>query len=232
MKKIITFFFFSSTIACYAQPKPVTQAIITTKTTIIAPDEDESIPNATSSANGEEIRIIRFGGDGETKSTTWLKNDLVKTFSETEMGRTTIIRDNAKKVTSTIMEMMGKKMGFYATDEDQAVIRKRMDSMMKTRNENEIQSLSPSAPKSEIIYIDETKKIAGYDCKKAFIVTTRSNGKKDSSLVWYAQPKRSEVARRVTCLRLCGASLRTRRPDRTERRFRRRRSIESSRDGP
>ena len=32
--------------------------------------------------------------------------------------------------------MMGKKTGTYATDEDQAEMRKRMDSMMNSRGQN------------------------------------------------------------------------------------------------
>ena len=31
------------------------------------------------------------------------------------------------------MEMMGRKSGFYATDEDQEAMRKQMDSMMRSR---------------------------------------------------------------------------------------------------
>ncbi len=187
MKKIITLLFLSAAVTAYTQPKLVTQAIITTKTTVVAPEEDESASTIPNSAGGDEVRIMRFiGGDGETKSTTWLKGDLIKTFSENETGRTSIFRDNGKKITTTIMEMMGKKFGFYATDEDQAVMRKRMDSMMQSRNQNDLQAIAPSTPSTDIIYLDETKKIAGYDCKKAFIVTTRPNGRKDSSLVWYA----------------------------------------------
>ena len=188
MKKIIALIFVSATVNTYAQPKILTQAIIITKTTIVSPEEDDGPPPSVASGgaagNGEEMRFMRFGGDGETKTTTWLKNDLVKTFSETEIGRTTIIRDNTKKITTTIMEMMGKKFGFYATDEDQEEIRKRMDSMMRSRNQDQ-QTTAPAAPKIDIIYFEETKKIAGFQCNKACIITTRSNGKKDSSLVWY-----------------------------------------------
>lgn len=186
MKRIITFCFLLSAINGFAQPKAITQAIVTTKTTIVAPEEDENIPNTNPGNGGEEMRIIRFGGDGETKTTTWLKNDLVKTFSETEMGRTTTIRDNSKKMTTTIMEMMGKKMGFYASDSDQAIIRKRMDSMMQSRNPNGRQVSSDTTSVSVIHYFEETRKIAGYDCKKALIVTTRANGKSDTTTVWYA----------------------------------------------
>jgi hypothetical protein len=185
MKKIITLLFLSASIAVYAQPKVLTQAMVTTKTTIVAPEGDEAV-QTTTSADGGEVRVMRFGGDGETKTTTWIKNDLVKTFSESEMGRTTVIRDNSKKLTTTIMEIMGKKSGFYATDEDQAEMRKRMDSMMQGRGGQNVSfgggSNSPAT--YSVVYIDENKKISGYACKKALIIAARS-GRSDTTTVWY-----------------------------------------------
>lgn len=187
MKKLITILFLPASIAAYAQPKVLTQAMVTTKTTIVSPEGDDNPVQTNSGPGGEEVRVMRFGGDGETKTTTWLKSDLVKTFSESEMGRTTIIRDNAKKMTTTIMEMMGRKSGFYATDEDQAEMRKRMDSMMKTRSQNANVNFggSNSPAVFTIAYLDEGKKISGYACKKALVIGTRSNGKSDTTTVWY-----------------------------------------------
>jgi len=185
MKKTITIFFLSASIAVNAQPKVLTQAIINTKTTIVSPEGDEAPAQTITSGDGGETRIMRFGGDGETKTTTWLKNDLLKTFSESEMGRTTVIRDNSKKITTTIREMMGKKTGTYATDEDQAEMRKRMDSMMKSRGQNiSLGGSTAAAPVYNIEYFDETKKIAGFNCKKALIIATRS-GKSDTTSVWF-----------------------------------------------
>jgi hypothetical protein len=186
MKKIITLFFLTGSIAVYAQPKVLNQALITTKTTIVAPETDEAPVQTTTSADGGEVRVMRFGGDGETKTTTWLKNDLTKTFSESEMGRTTVIRDNSKKITTTIMEMMGRKSGFYATDEDQAQMRKRMDSMMQSRGGQNVSLVAgANTPATySVVYIDESKKISGYTCKKALIVAARAN-RLDTTTVWY-----------------------------------------------
>ena len=187
MKKIVTIFFLSAPIAVFAQPKILTQALIVTKTTIVAPESDDPsapVSTSTTNADGAEVRMVRFGGEGETKSTTWLKNDLVKTFSESEMGRTTMIRDNSKKITTTIMEMMGKKMGTYATDEDQAEIRKRMDSMMKSRGQNTSFGSSNTPPVYSIVYVDESKKVSGYTCKKAFVIAKRA-ARYDTTTVWY-----------------------------------------------
>jgi len=185
MKKIFTFFCITVSAAVYAQPKIISQATVTTKTTITAPEGDDTPAGNFTTDNGEQIRVVRFGGDGETKTTTWLKNDLVKTFSETEMGRTTVIRDNNKKITTTIMEMMGKKTGFYATDADQEEMNKRMDSLMRSRNQNASFGNSNTPPVFTIEYKDDSKKIAGYICKKALVIGTRSNGRSDTTTVWY-----------------------------------------------
>ena len=186
MKKIITLAFLVAGFAGYAQPKLIVQATITTKTTIVSPEGEDNQGPGFTSESGEQVRIMRFGGDGETKTTTWLKNDLVKTFSESETGRTTVIRDNSKKITTTIMEMMGRKNAFYATDEDQKEMAKRMDSMMRARGGQNASSNNPSTPPTyKVEYIDESKKVAGFDCKKALIIATRSNGKSDTTVVWY-----------------------------------------------
>lgn len=186
MNRIFILLFSGISVACYAQPKMLTQAIITTKTTIVSPEGDEPVLTNNTGPDGAEVRVMRFGGDGETKTTTWLKNDLVKTFSESEMGRTTVIRDNGKKITTTMMEMMGRKNAFYATDEDQKEMAKRMDSMMRTRAQNAAVNNTPSTPPTyKVEYIEESKKISGYACKKALIIATRSNGKSDTTLVWY-----------------------------------------------
>lgn len=183
MKKIILLLLTVFCLKAGAQQKLTNQAIITTKTTIVSPEGDEAPAGNFTSESGEQLRVMRFGGDGETKTTTWIKNDLVKTFSESEMGRTTVIRDNNKKLTTTIMEMMGRKTGFYATDADQEEMRKRMDSLMQGRNPNA--STQNRAVEFSIENLDEKKKIAGYECKKALITGTRANGKKDTTTVWY-----------------------------------------------
>ncbi len=187
MKRIFILLFSTASFADYAQPKILTQAIVTTKTTITAPEGDDAPQGSfsTSTDGGDQVRVMRFGGDGETKTTTWLKNDLVKTFSESEMGRTTVIRDNSKKITTTMMEMMGRKNAFYATDEDQKEMAKRMDSMMRTRVQNTDVNNTPAPPTYKVEYIEESKKISGYSCKKALIIATRSNGKSDTTTVWY-----------------------------------------------
>ncbi len=188
MKKIITGFFMVASVVANAQQKIVSQATITTKTTTVSPEGfDDNIPPPPTSANGEEIRIVRFAGDGETKSVTTVKGDMVKTYTETEMSRTTILRDNNKKITTTLMEMMGNKTGFYATDEEQEQMNKRMDSLMQSRRQEtgNANFNSNAAVSSSIAYVDETKKIAGLVCKKAFVVTERKNGSKDSNTVWY-----------------------------------------------
>lgn len=88
-----------------------------------------------------------------------------------------------KKITTTIREVMGKKTGTYATDEDQAEMGKRMDSLMQSRG-GQNGSFSNKPATYSVAYIDENKKIAGFACKKALIVAARSN-RSDTTTVWY-----------------------------------------------
>lgn len=190
MKLFLLLSFVTGSLAAAAQPKLISQATVTTTTTVIAPEEDElqNVQNQGGPGGGPGMMFRNFG-DGETKSTTYLKNDLVKTIIKTDMGRSTIIRNNGTKVTTTLMEMMGRKTGFYISDEEQAQMRKKMDSMMQNRKVDSSGAVrtrpASSENKIEIHTTDETKKIAGYTCKKAYVVTTRILGIKDSNAIWY-----------------------------------------------
>jgi hypothetical protein len=185
MKSILTLLLCSTAFGTFAQQKIITQATITTKTTIVSPDGDDGAPPPPPAPDGAEVRVFRYGGDGETKAVTHLKNNLVKTVVNNEMSITTTIRDNDKKMTTTLMQMNGSTTGFYATDEDQELMRKRMDSLMQNRRQNGDATQNNTPPTTEITYVDETKKVAGVICKKALVIITRAN-KKDSNIVWYA----------------------------------------------
>ncbi len=170
-----------------AQPKLVNQATISTITNVIAP-EDEDISQIANAAGAGPGANFRNFGDGETKSTTYIKNDLTKTEYKSEMGRGSIFRNNVTKVTTTIIEVMGNKMGFYASDNDMEAMAKKRDSMMKERAKTDT-AIKQRLPRTKsfditIINTNETKKIAGYTCKKAYVVTDKIIAK-DSLAVWY-----------------------------------------------
>lgn len=173
-----------------AQPKLITQATVSTTTNVVSSEEEDVSGIAPAGEGGGRINFRNFA-DGETKSVTYLKNDLVKTVIKSDMGRITTIRDNAKKITTNLMEMMGNKTGYYATDEEQAEMRKRIDSMMAARrtttsSDTVVKQMVRAADMPvDIVYTEETKKIAGYNCKKAYVVTTRFMGIKDSAVIWY-----------------------------------------------
>lgn len=185
MRLTITFLLCAGTLAAAAQPKSVTQATITTKTTIVSLDGEQSQSGITQSSGEGGVNTVRIRMDdaGETVSKTYLKDHLVKTQVDNNMGRTTTIRDNKAKMTTTLMEIMGTKRGFYATDEDQAEMSKRMDSL--TRAGGAAQAAPAMPPVIQVFYRDEAKTIAGYNCKKAVVHITKSTGEVDSSVVWY-----------------------------------------------
>ena len=96
-------------------------------------------------------------------------------------------RNNATKITTTIFEIMGNKQGSYSTDNDQAEMQKKMDSLLKERakTDTNIKPRSRSVNfSSNVVNTNETKKIAGYNCKKALVITDKIIAK-DTFVVWY-----------------------------------------------
>ena len=189
MKAIIFSALLFTSASVFAQQQIVQQAIISTTTTVIAPD-GEDVQNIQGGGGGGGMQMFRNFGDGETKSTTYIKDSMVKTVMKNDMGRSTIIRNNSAKLTTTLLEIMGNKTGFYLTDEEQAEMKIKMDSMMQARRNADTskpkrQATASTAYPSEISYVEGTKKVAGYECKKAYVITTRLLGIKDSVAVWY-----------------------------------------------
>jgi GLPGLI family protein len=176
-----------TTTASIAQPKLVNQAIITTSTNIIAPEEEDVSqiqPQGEGRGGGFNFRAML---DGEIKTTTYIKNDMVKTSFKSETAKGTIYRDNAAKVTTTITEMMGNISGMRSTDDDQVEMKKKMDSMIAERMKTDTTMKRRTRTvdfESSVAYTEETKKIAGYNCKKAYIITDKLL-RKDSLAVWF-----------------------------------------------
>lgn len=184
MKQLLLAAIMLGALSAVAQPKLVSQATINTTTNVIAPEEEDVASIQGQGGGG----MFRNFGDGETKSVTQVKNDMVKTVIKSDMGRSTIIRNNQSKLTTTLIEMMGNKTGFFVTDEEQAGLKKSMDSMMQARSKDSALANKPAAapPTVDVVYTEDTKKIAGYNCKKAYLITTRLLGLvKDTAIVWY-----------------------------------------------
>ncbi len=185
MKFYLFGFFLLGATSVISQPKLVTQAIVTTITNVIAPEEEDAQNNAGAGGRMNFANMM----DGETKSTTWLKNDMVKTLLKSDVIKSTVYRNNATKLTTTLLEVMGTKQAFYISDSEQTELRKKADSVMQSRRNTDSVSAVPtprSEPLTEIADAGETKKIAGYNCKKAYLITTRLLGLKDSVTVWYS----------------------------------------------
>ncbi|MFT3946646.1 MAG: hypothetical protein QM763_06695 [Agriterribacter sp.] len=157
--------------------------IVKSKTEITFPDN----PNRRGGGDGDG-----FGGGPsgmESKNTVYFKGDFIKTQSQSDFGNNTVIIDRKNKRTTTLTEAMGKKSGFYITEEEQNKMRennqKRMDSVRAARGENAGGQRNAQQSAPEIEYTSETKKIAGYNCKKAIIKTKNRQGEISETIVWY-----------------------------------------------
>ncbi|MBX2921145.1 MAG: hypothetical protein KF746_03050 [Chitinophagaceae bacterium] len=183
MKKFaLTGLFFLTALWITAQQKTIESAIVKSKTEITFPEN----PN----------RQLEGEGDGggfptgmESKNTVFFSKNFIKTFNETDFGNNTVIIDRQNKKTTTIIEAMGRKTGYYSNEADEAEMRKRMqermDSLREARGGQNAQS-NFTAPEVEIVKTEETKKIAGYTCKKAIVKTKTRQGEANELTVWYA----------------------------------------------
>lgn len=162
----------------FAQQKTIERAIVQSKTEITFPQ------NINRNTNSDNDASFGPAGGMESKTTVYFKGDMIKTHSESDFGNTTVIIDKKNKKTTTLTEAMGRKTGFYTTAEDEAAMRQRMDSMRQERGQAANSQFGMG--ETEVINSNETKKIAGYTCKKAILKTqTRQGGTTSEAIVWY-----------------------------------------------
>ena len=186
MKKLIIVPVMIWSVALFAQTKNEEKAIIYTTMNIIAPEEEET-------RGGDENRQgmnFRNMMDGETKLITTLLKEKIKTDMRSESIKSTIYRDELQKKTTTIFEMMGNTSGYFTTDEEQNAMQIRRDSIMAERRKKDSSFRARTEglnfePQTEIVSTTESKKIAGFNCFKAYIVTSRMVGNKDTTTIWY-----------------------------------------------
>ncbi len=184
MKYISLAILLLASITGISQPKIVDKAVIKMQTEITFPEN----MNRGGGGEGGERGGMMGGMTGmEASSTIYYKGDMTKVESTTDFGNNVVITDRKNKKTTTLIEAMGRKTGFYATDADDEAMRARMDSMRALRRDS-LQRLGipvGAPPKAEIIYTEETRKIAGYMCKKAIIKNPGQRNTVSETEVWY-----------------------------------------------
>ena len=175
-----------------AQPRVVKSAIVKMQSEITFPENfSPGGPGGGGPPGGGDGggNVIMMGGPGgmENSSTMYYTIDRSKLESTSDFGNNTIIMDRKEHKTTTLIEAMGRKTGFFSTDEDEAAMRARMDSMRAARRDSlgkmGLNIAPPAGP--EIAYSEETKKIAGYNCKKAVIRNKDRQGGVTENTVWY-----------------------------------------------
>ncbi|MBY0478784.1 MAG: hypothetical protein K2Q24_14140 [Chitinophagaceae bacterium] len=173
MKLTFLFHLLLLTGALHAQ-QTVNEAVIQIKTDISNPNDAGGAPPVT--GDGERV-MIRMG-EGETKAKIFFKNGMTKIESDMGMGTSQMIVDSKTKTTTTLFEAMGRKMGFYSTDDE-------MQKMMNGRDSGR-QRTQQFTPETFIEYLSETKKIAGMVCNKAIIRYKNRKDEEVQQTVWYS----------------------------------------------
>ncbi len=167
MKNILVFLGIFLSISASAQ-KVVDKAMVKTQTEIVFP---ENPGGQGVGQDGDRVMIMGGMGGLDLTSTIYFKGDMTRIESTSDFGNNITITDRKNKKTTTLMEMMGKKMGFYSTEEDDKAMRARQDSIRARRTDSlkelGINITPPPAP--EIVYTEESKKIAGIIVKKPLL---------------------------------------------------------------
>ena len=93
-------------------------------------------------------------------------------------GRSTFLFNSVNQSTTTLHEISGLKIGFTASKEEQEIVRNYLDSLMNKKTE--------VAPSTRVEYINESKIVNGFNCKKAFLITEKENIIIDTAIIWYS----------------------------------------------
>ncbi|MCB0739013.1 MAG: DUF4412 domain-containing protein [Bacteroidetes bacterium] len=96
-----------------------------------------------------------------------IKNEKSRMEASSMMGKTVVLNDNAAKTSVVLMEMMGQKMKMTL---DLSEVDKKVGE---------------STNGVKIQYVDGTKVIAGYTCKKAKVEVAGEGEEKNQDLIFY-----------------------------------------------
>lgn len=107
----------------------------------------------------------------ETNIVIQVKGSHIRQESKSDASHSITIIDKDAKKTTNLYEQAGRKYGYYSIDTPRTV---RPDSAGNQQRR----------PTATIEYIDSTKTIAGYNCKKA-VATMSFGGRTMSSVIWY-----------------------------------------------
>ncbi|CAN5368451.1 hypothetical protein BH10BAC1_BH10BAC1_09030 [soil metagenome] len=100
------------------------------------------------------------------ESVVYIKGDKRRVDMNTAMQSTASVMDNKAKTIIMTMDIMGQKY-------------------LIKMNESDMQKEKETAPTTTIKYLDETKEVAGYKCKKAEVTTKSKEGKEETFIVYY-----------------------------------------------
>lgn len=188
MKKIVlSAVLLAAGIVAFAQPKIVERAIVKAKTEITFPENFSfGGPGGPGGGGDGPPGGFTMPRDMETTTTMTYSPDYMKIESLSDFGNNVVITDRKKKVTTTLIEAMGRKTGWFTSDAEAEAQARKQDSTRKARRDSLAElGLTFTDNKPELIYSDETKKVSGYTCKKVTIKSKGQNGQVTENVIWY-----------------------------------------------
>lgn len=187
-KTILSIALMLTVVLALAQPKIIERAIVKAKTEITFPENFSfgGPGGGGPGGGGGEGGGFSMPRDMETNTTMTYSTDYMKVESLSDFGNNVVITDRKKKVTTTLIEAMGRKTGWYTSDAEAELQARKQDSSRKARRDSLAElGLNFTDNKPELIYSEETKKVSGFTCKKVTIKTKGQNGQVSENVIWY-----------------------------------------------
>ena len=187
-KTILSIALMLTVIIALAQPKIIEKAIVKAKTEITFPENFSfgGPGGGGPGGGGGEAGGFTMPRDMETNTTMTYSADYMKIESLSDFGNNVVITDRKKKVTTTLIEAMGRKTGWFTSDAEAEAQARKQDSSRKARRDSLAElGLNFTDNKPELIYSEETKKVSGFTCKKVTIKTKGQNGQVSENVIWY-----------------------------------------------
>jgi hypothetical protein len=138
--------------------------------------------------------MVQMAGN-ETDIKIYIKDSLRKVVTENNFMNNIIITDGNTGISTSLTESGGEKNGYTQTREERDMQRKRMDSIMKARENGEgdnggggrvVVRMGGASNVVSIDYTEEAKEINKIKCKKAVVTTKKQDGSLQKIDVWYS----------------------------------------------
>jgi len=183
-KHSLLFFFMTNSLFVFSQQKTISQGYLEFKVKYQA----ESVfdmpppppPPPPPSSVGMDMPVETYSGPSAQEGydiSIWFKPGFEKVVN-TVYGRSTYLFNAKNKTIIALREISGNQSGTIATYEEEEMVNNYLDSLHGRKKDRIVHT-------PVVKYFDSAKTIAGFNCRKALLISNMENAKPDTITIWY-----------------------------------------------